>query len=394
MGNTARAIVAPSTLPRSIGGYILVDHIGRGGMADAYLARAEDGRLVVVKLVREDISDIDRYDELLVAEAELVGNLRHANIARTIDVGRDVDGTPYAVFEHVDGLDLRDLLRTCSRRKLALPVASSLHIIREVLRGLDHAHRARDDERNKLRVVHRDVTPSNVLLSFDGDVRLCDFGIASATSMPPVPEDRIEGKTGYMSPEQARGRKLDKRSDVYAVGIMMWELLAGRRMRPKKGKPALRSARRGDVPPMALHGLPEEERLLGILHKALAKRRRERYSSAGAMLRDLDAYCVAVGIDISPVDLAAWLDDTLGEERADAERRRARAHATAIEVRDSIYGADPLPESGVRKIDKHDDEARASFPPRERMAVGTRAALVAGLVTLALFYLLSAAGFV
>lgn len=392
MESTARSIETRESLPRSLAAYILVEHLARGGMADVYLARSDDGRLVVIKQVLAELAAAPRYDELLLSEAELVSLLRHPNIARALDFGRAPDGAPFAAFEYVEGIDLRAMLRLCSRRKVALPVATSLYVIREVLRGLDHAHRARDENGDKLDVVHRDVTPSNVLLSFDGDVKLCDFGIASATVMPPVPEDRIEGKTGYMSPEQARGRALDKRSDTYAVGIMLWELLSGRRMRPKKGTPALRSARRCEVPPMALRGLPHEERLLDIVRRALAKRKRERYPSAGRMLRDLDAYCRDAAIDISAVDLASWLAHAIGSERVAAERRRTHAHAAAIEHRDSIYGADPLPESGVRLIDQRADEA--SITTSERVVIGTRTALVACAVTFAIFYLLTVAGYV
>ena len=386
MENTARAIKADGSLPRSLGGYILVEHFARGGMADVYLARSQDGRLVVVKQVIDELAD-SRHDALLLAESMLCTSLRHPNITRAIDLGRDHDGSPYAVFEYVEGIDLRDLLRLCSRRKIALPVASSLHVIRELLRGLDHAHRARDEDGDRFDVVHRDVTPSNVLISFDGDVKLCDFGIASATIMPPVPNDRIEGKTGYMSPEQARGRKLDKRSDIYAVGIMLWELLTGRRMRPKKGEPALSSARRGEVPPMALTGLPHEADLLAIVQRALQQKRKKRYESAGGMLRDLDAYCAKVGIDISPVDLATWLDATISTERDIAEARRMRAHATAIELRDSIYGSDPPAHSGVRKVVRpRKKRQRYTFTRQERLAVGTRAAVVAGALTALLYY--------
>ncbi len=396
MQSTARSIESQRSLPRSLSGYILVEHLARGGMADVYLARAEDERLVVIKQVLPELLDASRYDDLLLSEAKLASLLRHANITRSVGSGRDDDGAPFAAFEYVEGIDLRRMLRLCSQRKVALPVATSLYVVREVLRALDYAHRARDEQGDKLAVVHRDVTPSNVLVSFTGDVKLCDFGIAAATVMPPVPEDRIEGKTGYMSPEQARGRRLDKKSDVYAVGIMLWELLAGRRMRPKKGKPALLSARRGEVPPMALRGLPEERALCDVLHRALAKRRRDRYPSAGRMLRDLDAYCQSTGVDISAVELALWLEGALGSEREAAERRRVRAMAMAIELRDSIYGAEPLPESGARRIEGRDDESSAPrrVAPRGRMVLGARTAMAAFFVTFAVFYLLTVAGFV
>lgn len=143
---------------------------------------------------------------------------------------------------------------------------------------------------------------------------------------------------------------------------------------------------------MALRGLPHEERLLDIVRRALAKRKRERYPSAGRMLRDLDAYCRDAAIDISAVDLASWLAHAIGSERVAAERRRTHAHAAAIEHRDSIYGADPLPESGVRLIDQRADEA--SITTSERVVIGTRTALVACAVTFAIFYLLTVAGYV
>src|SRR6185436_12781180 len=139
--------------------------------------------------------------------------------------------TLYIAMEYGEGLDLRELLRRCARQKVALPIEFSLRIVIEALKGLSYAHRARGESGLWLRIVHRHVSPANVLLSFEGEVKLCDFGIARANPLATrFSEETIAGKAGYMSPEQARGDALDARSDIFSVGIILWELLAGRRL--------------------------------------------------------------------------------------------------------------------------------------------------------------------
>ena len=222
------------TLPQRLGRYTLFDHIGRGGMADIYLAKAKTGlggsRLVVVKEVLPHLAADDRFAEMLIAEAKIAARVAHANVVKTDDLGRE-SGVLYIAMEYVEGFDLRELLRRCARDKVPLPVEFSLLVLIETLRGLDYAHRLRGESGEPLGLVHRDVSPSNVLVSFEGEVKLCDFGIARANEVAPVlPEDTIQGKAGYMSPEHARGETIDGRADVFAAGIILWELLAGRRL--------------------------------------------------------------------------------------------------------------------------------------------------------------------
>ncbi|WP_437710962.1 serine/threonine-protein kinase [Sorangium sp. So ce448] len=315
-------------LPCQIGRYTLFDHIGQGGMADLYLARVRTdlgaARLVAIKEVAPRFAHDPRFVEMLASEARLAAGLRHASIVQVEDLCRE-DGSLFIAMEYVEGLDLRELLRRCARQKVKFPVAFSLLIIAEALQALAYAHRKG--------VVHRDVSPSNVLLSFEGEIKLCDFGIARAHERCGAMDEALQGKAGYMSPEQARGEALDARSDVFAAGILLWELLAGRRMYSASAalsKEAARGdllelARRASIPPLVERGLPDEAALHAIVARALAVAPDERYPSAAAMLQDLAAYAAAAELTASPLRFGAWLRDNFGAELVAPRRARERA---------------------------------------------------------------------
>ena len=191
-------------LPRPFGSqYMLVDRISVGGMAEIYLARGQTrsgaGRLAVVKLVLPRLARDERFSALLVQEAKLAAQLSHGNIVQTFDLGRE-SGRLFIAMEYVEGFDLNELLKRCSRAKVALPLEFALLIVGETLRALDYAHRKKGPDGQPLGVVHRDVSPSNVLVSFEGEVKLCDFGIARALRNGDAPPEAIEGKASYMSP--------------------------------------------------------------------------------------------------------------------------------------------------------------------------------------------------
>ncbi len=324
-------VVGVRVLPRRLGRYRLFAHIGRGGMADIYLAQAEIGcgdatRLVVIKEVLPQFAHSGEFAEMLVSEAKLAARLDHANVVKVEDLGR-ADDCLYIAMEYVEGLDLRELLRRCARSKVALPVEFSLRIAVEALRGLSFAHRARDEGGKHLGIVHRDVSPSNVLLSFEGEIKLCDFGIARANALADeLPEEAILGKAGYMSPEQARGEVLDPRSDVFAVGIILWELLAGRRLyKAGEGERLLDVARAAVVPELPSRELPRESELYAIVARALAVDRAARYPTAAAMLHDLEEYEAAARMVASQLRFGEWLMDHFGHEVVSDRRARERA---------------------------------------------------------------------
>jgi serine/threonine-protein kinase len=333
---------APSiVLPRTFGRYLLFDFIGKGGMAEIYLARQKTelgaARRCVVKQILPEFTKHPTFSDMLVHEAKLAARLNHANVVQVFDLGR-ADDRLFIAMEYVEGFDLNDLLRRCARGKVPLPLELAVHVAREALKGLDYAHRRTGDDGRALGIVHRDVSPSNLLVSFDGEVKLCDFGIARANDAITANaaavdlDEALKGKAGYMSPEHARGDAVDARSDVFAAGIVLWELTAGRRMyKTGEGRATLlEQARRAEVPDLPSTGLPSEDSLRAILAKALARDRDARYASAAEMRRDLDDYAARANLVPSPIKLGEWLSTSFGEDIVDRRRARERA-AAALE---------------------------------------------------------------
>jgi serine/threonine-protein kinase len=246
-------------------------------------------------------------------------------------------------MEYVEGYDLNQLLRQLTERKLALPAEFALFIVREVLAGLDHAHRARDQHGTPLGVVHRDVSPSNVLISFEGEVSLCDFGIARAFHREPdhlgspardpegsrVQRIRTAGKSAYMSPEHARGQEIDARSDLFVAGMLLWELCAGRRLYRGQENEQLEQALLAEIPPLVDRGLPQQPRLQAILDRALTWDPATRYQGAHEMLDDLDLYALSTQQMASQLKFAAFLTEHLAEDILQVRRAREQAAQAA-----------------------------------------------------------------
>jgi serine/threonine protein kinase len=327
---------ALSRLPRKFGRYALFDFIGKGGMAEIFLARAHTelgaSRLCVVKQILPEFTTHPQFADMLIHEAKLAARLNHAHIVQVFDLGREGDQL-YIAMEYVEGFDLNALLRRCTQKKIPLPLEFALLIVADTLKGLDYAHRRENDEGKPLGIVHRDVSPSNVLVSLEGEVKVCDFGIARANDAVlnegGEMDEAIKGKAGYMSPEHARGEPIDARADVFAVGIVLWELLAGKRMYRKESElPLLDQAKRAEIPVLPVKGLPREEKLHLLVNKALAAKQEDRYPTAGAMLREIEGFLGEAKLVASPLKLGEWLVDNFGAELL--EQRRARERLTPM----------------------------------------------------------------
>ena len=355
-------------LPVRLGRYMLFERIGYGGMANIYLARyrTELGakRLCVIKEVLPELAHDPRIADLLVEEARFSARLNHANVVKVEDLCR-ADGNLYIAMEYVEGFDLRELLRRAAVGRVPFPIAYSLLIVRDILRGLDYAHRLRDEMGKPLGIVHRDVSPANVLVSFEGEVKLCDFGIARSGETTP---ESFQGKAGYTSPEQARGETLDGRADVFAVGIMLWELCAGRRLyKAKLGQTLLEAAQNADIPELPSRGFPEEQELFGIVRRALSKDQDHRYPTAAAMLRDLERYATNARMMASPLQFGEWMREHFGKEILSERRSRERA-IEAIE-RGPALVMTPIakPKKKSEKSAKQEGEALTPTPPTQKV---------------------------
>jgi serine/threonine-protein kinase len=195
-------------------------------------------------------------------------------------------------------------------------------------------------------IVHRDVSPSNVLLSFDGEVKLCDFGIASVITVEGTDADTIEGKAGYMSPEQARGEPIDTRSDLYSAGILLWELLNGRRLyRSREGMALIDIAREAKVPPLREQGLTHEAKLHALVMRALSTDLDERFATAAEMHAELEDYCVGAKMLVTPMRLGRWLSEHFEDERI--ENRRARQRAVQVLEQGPLLVMNPISEEST-----------------------------------------------
>lgn len=349
------------SLPRRFGRYQLFDHIGRGGMAEIFLAHADTGiagasRLLVVKQIHAALSGDPQFASMFAGEAKLCAGLRHTNIVQIVDLGRadGPNGEPllFMAMEYVEGLDLNQLLRRLSQKKVPLPLEFAIFVVHEVLSALDFAHRALDANGVPLGIVHRDVSPSNVLMSVEGEVKLCDFGIAKAFGASGHESEaqasgraKVVGKSAYMSPEQANGDELDRRADVFAAGILLWELCAGRRLYRGNEEEMLDLARRADIAPLPDRGIPSQEQLQELLDRALAPAREDRFTTAAEMRAALDAYADGARIFASPIRFGAFLTDHFETELIVDRRARERA-AKAAEGDTSDASVAPDVESG------------------------------------------------
>ncbi|HEX5058011.1 MAG TPA: protein kinase [Kofleriaceae bacterium] len=303
--------------------YELLDRIGVGGMAEIFRGKAVAAggfeKPVAIKRILPHLSQDRRFVELLIAEAKVLSLLKHRNIVQIFDVGLGDDGQYFLVMEFVDGKDLGAVQRALEQQKRRrMPFDLVLHIGAEICEALEHAHTSRGPDGRPMALVHRDVSPSNVLLSRAGEVKLTDFGIAKRAEQDATQGGAVRGKFAYISPEQARNEPLDPRSDVFSVGILMWELICNRRLfSGLDDLAALRSVREATVPrPSEIDGrLPPE--IDQILMTALAKDKTRRHATTGQLGQKLRSlrYSLDQVVGDPASELAKLIDSTEELER-------------------------------------------------------------------------------
>ncbi|MGB0678312.1 MAG: protein kinase domain-containing protein [Polyangiales bacterium] len=329
MGAPARPSGAPKPIP--FGKYLLLDRLAVGGMAEVYLARAFGvagfARFLAIKRILPNMAEDRDFITMFIDEAKIAGHLNHANIAPIFELGK-IGSAHYIAMEYVWGKDLLQIinrLRKLRRRMLPQMVA---WVASRICAGLSYAHSKQDRQGRQLNLIHRDVSPQNILVSYEGEVKLIDFGIAKAASRSTQTEAGVlKGKFGYMSPEQVRGREVDHRSDIFALGTCMYEMLTCDRLfLGDSDLSTLEKVRMAAVPPpsqIVPHVSPAMDH---IVLKALAREPDDRYATAAELQEDLQAFGTRQAHPFGTTELAEWMRSAFDQEIA-TEQGRLRQFA-------------------------------------------------------------------
>jgi len=305
---------APAWQATDFGPYQLLERVAVGGMAEVFKAKRAgvEGfeKIVAVKRILPHLSNNEDFVEMFVHEAKVVAGLTHPSIVQIFDLGR-IGRSYYIAMEYVHGRDLRSIEQRTREKSLRLPIDLSLRVVSQVCAALDYAHRKHDEHGRPMEIVHRDVSPANILISFEGDVKLVDFGIAKAATKAARPSDSgiLRGKLLYMSPEQAWGRPIDGRSDVFSLGLVLYELVTGTRAFGGGGseRTTVELVRQCVVTPPREVNPRVPEALDRVVMKALAREPDERFDDAGQMQRGLERI-LADRPPVTARDLARFME--------------------------------------------------------------------------------------
>jgi TonB family protein len=386
---------------KGFGQYVLLEKIATGGMAEVWKARkkGEEGfqKIVAIKKILPHLSDNQDFIEMFIDEAKLAAQLNHNNIIHIYDLGK-IANSYFIAMEYIEGADLKAILRQAQDRDQPLGVELSLFIGSKIAAALDYAHRKRDFDQKDMELVHRDVSPQNVLISHDGDIKLCDFGIAKAASKASHTQaGALKGKLQYMSPEQAWGTNIDRRSDIFALGAVLFEMLTGRKLFTGDSEISIleqvRSAKITDASSLNEEVTPEIDR---ILQRALQKDPANRYQTAADMARDIDAVLYSFRPTPTSADLAIfmhriWTPEPArpalhGHEEAPTDPMPQRAATPTAPAAVPAAAAKPVTSPGVSMPAW--ESAKAAHPKKRSLAVplGIAALLIVGLAAGGFFY--------
>ncbi|HSP77228.1 MAG TPA: protein kinase, partial [Myxococcaceae bacterium] len=307
------------------GSYQLIKRLAMGGMAEIYLARQRgpEGfeKQLVVKRILPHLAENEEFVQMFLDEARIAAKLNHPNIVQIFNLGAQ-DDSYFIAMEYIHGEDLRRVWKRAERSGQAIPVPLVCRVIIEACAGLDYAHKRADANGRPLNIVHRDISPQNILLTFEGRVKVVDFGIAKAADQATVTRSGVlKGKYSYMSPEQAAGRKVDCRADIFALGVVLYELLTGIRLFKRTSDMAtLQAVAECNVAPPSQVNPRVPVELDSIVMKALAKELEDRYSEAMQLQMELEDWLVAHQLPSSTAHVAAFMQELYAARLAEEGR--------------------------------------------------------------------------
>ncbi len=319
------------SLPSQFGRYTLVERLASGGMAEVFRAKIVSShgfeKVIVIKRILPHLAADPAFVTMFIDEAKLMAQLTHPKIVQVLDFG-DVAGQYFIALEYIDGADALALLRAAAQKRVRVPLNLVVFVVSEILDALDYAHTALDMEGRPMRLVHRDISPSNIFIARHGEVKLGDFGIAHADARGAETQaGTLKGKYGYMSPEQVVGGTLDGRSDLFAVGVVLAEAFMGRRLfTAQNDLDVLLMVRDARIERLDRYGHDLPPELSRIVRKSLRRDPGQRYQTAAEFRDDLGDYLFSQGVRVGPADLRAFMADLIdsSEEALARVQQRGR----------------------------------------------------------------------
>jgi eukaryotic-like serine/threonine-protein kinase len=321
------------------GKYQLLELLGRGGMAEVFKAKSYgvEGfeKLLVIKRILPTLTDNERFVDMFINEAKIAVSLNHANIVQVFDLGK-VGDSYYIAMEYVQGLDMSTFIKRCEKLGRGVPQELAAYIGSEVAKGLDYAHRRRGQSLEPLNIIHRDISPHNVLLSYEGEVKITDFGIAKAkTTLSEEEPGSVKGKYAYMAPEQAQAKPHDRRVDIFSLGVVLYEAITGTNpFRGLKSHEVIHKIQSRSYPPIRECGrcaeVPQE--LCDIVTKAMSPNPGERYRDAGEMYESLISFLYTIGARVGAHSVAAFMQETRAAEEEEKRGRDGEAQQLVAAV--------------------------------------------------------------
>ena len=338
--------------------YKITERIDAGGMAEVYRGIAESAvgglkKAVAIKRILPNLTKNKKFVSMFLDEARVSMHLQHANIVGVFDIGM-ADTAYFIVMEYVDGANLKTIIESLRRQGQRMSVAHTLYILMEVCKGLQYAHDVTDPENGReLGIVHRDISPPNILVSKRGEVKLVDFGLAKATSQLETTDPGVvKGKFSYLSPEAASGKEVDRRADIFAVGILLYELLTGKRLfYGETDYQTVELVRQAKVPPLAAQNAEVTPELEQVVRKALARDLNQRFQSAGDLQDALAQYLFSQRLKVTSRDIEQLVQGCL--------REKQRTQPKAAPVGNLI---DTLINEEIVKFTSLDDMGEPSMP--------------------------------
>ncbi len=349
------------------GKYLLLEKLASGGMAEVYLSKSTGAegvnKFVAIKRILPQFSDNAEFIDMFKEEAKITVNLNHSNVVSIYDFGIERKQF-FLVMEYVEGKNLRQVLNEMKKTTTQFTIEQIVYMSKEIAAGLDHAHRCIDGTSGKpLNITHRDMSPQNVMVSYEGEVKIIDFGIAKAENQIEATKvGTLKGKYGYMSPEQAEGQIVDLRTDIFSLGIILWELLANDRLFTSNSEAAiLRKIRDCQIPSIRKLNPSVPVELERIVNKALAKDKNLRYQTAAALHRDLNRFLNTAYPEFSPHDFSVFMKNTFSD--AFLSQRKKLVEFSKVQSASPAVDNDSTVVTQTDARSSADSVARMANPP-------------------------------